>query len=132
MRIEWSFEDGAPDSLDPLGTMTLYEGAASFRVQTVFLDSWFEGIASGLQRLRVESSAEVDLGDEPYLLSFQRQDGGVLMSYRDSSLLVSDFSEFVRTIAAAGSKFIQQLRKAGTEPHFEALSEVIRSVNSSD
>ena len=80
--------------------------------------------SSGLREVEAGKSTSLDLVEEPDSLTFQPQNGGIKLTYRDTTVSVDSIDEFRRTLRSASLDFLRKLDAAGNDGETELRNSI--------
>lgn len=108
MTISFSLDDNEISAEEPLGSVTIREGAKSITAKTVYLDSF----ASALVNAYTKSSfgpASVEVEEEGKKLTIRRERNGLSLGYANQEIFLSDAKLFEHTLRDACDRLLQSL-----------------------
>lgn len=108
IRIVLDKEDGV-DSLDPSGEILISDGRSLISEKHAYLDSWLDALIAGLKEVEAGKSASMDLVEEPYPLQFEPQNGGINITYRNTTVSLESIDEFRRVLRNAAQSFLDKV-----------------------
>ena len=128
LKIQVSFEkEGGVDPIDPSGEILISdEGGVRIWEKHVYLDSWLDALITGLKEVEAGKSASIDLVEEPVPIMIQPQNGGIKLTYRDTTVSVGSIEEFRRTLRSASVDFLRKWDAAGKAGETELLNSIRR------
>jgi len=101
-------EEGRVDRMDPSGEILISDGGVRIWEKHVYLDSWLDALITGLKEVEAGKSVSVDLVEEPDPLMLQPENGGIKVTYRDTTVSVDSIDEFRRTLRNASMDFLRK------------------------
>ena len=117
-------EDGGVDPIEPSGEILISDGGVRISERYVYLDSWLDALITGLKEVEAGKSATVDLVEEPDPLLFQPQNGGLTLTYRDTTISVNSVDEFRQALRSASVDFLRKLDVAEEDGESELLKSI--------
>ncbi|MGH9967447.1 MAG: hypothetical protein ACREBG_06390 [Pyrinomonadaceae bacterium] len=111
IRIVLDEEDGI-DSLDPSGEILISDGRSLISEKHTYLDSWLDALIEGLKEIQAGKRASIDLVEEADPLVFEPQNGGVRLTYGNTTVSVDSIEEFHRALRSATEDFLNRVNSA--------------------
>ncbi len=110
IRIYWQLdeEDGI-EPLDPIGDISIAGDRTKIQEKSTYLDSWFDGLITGIETLQKGQKVAVEIVEEPELIIFEPASNGWRLSYREGWIEFSSISEFVRALKQAAAEFLLEV-----------------------
>jgi hypothetical protein len=124
LKIQVVFEEEGIDPIDPSGEILISDGGVRIWEKHVYLDSWLDALITGLKEVEAGKSASLDLVEEPDPLMLQPQNGGIKLTYRDTTVSVDSIDEFRWTLRSASVAFLRKLEAAGKDCETELRNSI--------
>jgi hypothetical protein len=109
IRITLDEEDEF-DPVDPGGAISIVSNGQAISARYVYLDSWLEALITGLKEIEAGRAANVDLIEEPDPLEFDPLNGGLKITYRNTTVMVKSIDEFREALRKAAKDFLDQMK----------------------
>jgi hypothetical protein len=123
IQVVFEEEDGL-DPIDPSGEILISDGRVRIWQKHAYLDSWLDALIRGLREVEAGKSTSVDLVEEPDPLMLQPQNGGIKLTYRDTTVSVDSIDEFRRALRSATEDFLGKLDAADKDGETELLNSI--------
>jgi hypothetical protein len=117
-------EGGGVDPINPSGEIVISDGEVRISERCVYLDSWLDALITGLKEVEAGKSASVDLVEEPDSLLLEPQNGGLKLTYRDTTIAVNSIDEFRQALKSASVDFLRKLDAAEEDGESELLKSI--------
>lgn len=91
-------------SSDLLGEIRISDGRNTILEGDTYIDSWLEALEEGAKSLEHESTASIDLVEEPLPLIFERRDNYIKLSYGNMFIFVDTVEEIYSSIREASQE----------------------------
>ena len=114
MKIEWRLDmDEALEPENLVGDILLSDAQTSLGERDTYIDSWLDGLTTGLKAVQAGQRVQVDIPEEPASLVFEPVGKGIRIAYRATVIHVESVEELQRAVCIAAQALLQQL--AGVE-----------------
>lgn len=123
MQIQFSFDDNEVDAVEPLGSVTISEGAESLHVETVWLDDFFQGLVQAYDTALAGGTASVELDSEPDFILMTSIGKGLRVEYAGASVQLTDLSEFGENLRMACFKLVNSIPDRERNPILVRLTQ---------
>jgi hypothetical protein len=107
MMIAFSFDDNEMKADEPLGSIKISDGTATFSVTTVFLDSFFAALIKAYQQSS-SGIANVEIEEEGKLLKVSRESNGLKIEFGEQRIFLHDINLFDRSLRQTVGHFLKQ------------------------
>jgi hypothetical protein len=88
MKMEWGIDEKA-DGIDILGFIKMSDDSGNeIEINYTYLDSWFESLLSGFEKLHTDPCIRVDIVEEPHPVLLKMVDGGLQICYRNRIITI--------------------------------------------
>jgi len=93
--IKWELYSDEPlDPADPLGIIIVIGDREAFKIQNIFLDSFFETFIKGLNLIKSQNTCSVEIIDESYELILTKRKVELQIQFKEQSMFVADIKTF--------------------------------------
>jgi hypothetical protein len=125
IKIAFEEETGL-DAIDPLGDLTISDGASTIAIRTTYLDSWLAALISGYNRSRQTNHINVEVSEERQAISINILPSGLLSISYENQTLMPQLPQEVKVALKGAAQYL--LRALDTLPssHRNAFLDPIR------
>lgn len=107
MKIEWLLDRSEPlDYANLLGDIWICCDEGKIHEPDTYIDSWFEALVCGLEKLTYSSFVTQDIVEEPNKLIFRKNNDRVSLQYKTSVVFVNSTDELKNTLALSIFRFL--------------------------
>ncbi len=105
--LEWNLDmqEGA-DLYDPIGNVKISGDKGIITEGYTYLDAFFEALAEGVERMKIEDVVRVDPLVEPNDIIFYRKDSLLEIRYGSQEAIIFNKSQFIEEVKNAVTKLI--------------------------
>src|SRR5215207_2815751 len=106
LKIKLEFEAEGFDPMNPIGEIEITDGTNKIWEEHAYLDSWLEALIKGLKEVEAARNVSLDLVEEPNPLVLQPENGGMKLTYGETTLYVKSIADFRRTLTTVIMDFL--------------------------
>jgi len=110
IKIDFDQESDGRDEIDPLGDLTISDGASTIFAGTVYLDSFLAGLISAYNQSGAAAHVAVEIMEEPHLLLIETTpEGWLSISYENRKIAPQPRQDLKAALLVAARYLLRSL-----------------------